>query len=96
MRYRMDASSRSSGTSSERSTRRPQNVDDVPAEESVADPAVWLAHHRWQATIDDAAERFVALGRAIPAMFSSVAAAAGPRRLARAVRLEDGSNGNAP
>jgi methyltransferase (TIGR00027 family) len=55
-------------------------------EQSVADPAAWLARHGWQATIDDAAERFVALGRAIPAMFSSVASAAGPRRLARAVR----------
>ena len=64
-------------------------------DQSVAAPAAWLARHGWQATIDDAAERFVALGRAIPAMFSSVAAAAGPRRLARAVRREDGSNGHA-
>jgi hypothetical protein len=55
-------------------------------EQPVADPAAWLARHGWQATIDDAAERFVVLGRAIPAMFSSVACAAGPRRLASAVR----------
>jgi methyltransferase (TIGR00027 family) len=55
-------------------------------EPSVADPAAWLGRHGWHATIDDAAEHFVGLGRAIPAMFSSVASAAGPRRLARAVR----------
>jgi methyltransferase (TIGR00027 family) len=51
------------------------------AELSIADPAAWLRHHGWQPSIDDAADLFVALGRAAPGT-RAMLAGSGPRRLA--------------